>query len=136
QWSGGSRLNWLGVPKRCWKWLMPSKLVMSPGAELVTGLGWLIAPTGVESPEPLWLRSKTWAPSPPDAGVSDASTPAVPAGSAAVKAAVPEAEIPRVEPLLPVAAASGRLTVLATKSAWPGSNRIQRGPVRGVPPPT
>src|SRR5260221_561876 len=72
-WSGGSRLNWLEwavEPKRFWKWLRPSKLAVNPGVEVVTGCGWLAAPTDVLPPE-LWLRFEVIAPSEPVPGGSN-----------------------------------------------------------------
>src|SRR5215469_10768199 len=57
-WSGGSRLNWFppaDEPNRWSKWSRPAKLVRRFGFEVVTGVGWVMAPTGV--PPELWLRS-------------------------------------------------------------------------------
>src|SRR5882762_9494280 len=114
---------------------MPSKLVWTSGADVVRFFGWLMAPTGAESPEPLWLRLTPPPSAPPTPGVSHAATPVVESGLPAMMPPEPDAEIIRVWPLLAVDAAAGRLPMLAATIASPRSNRIKRGPASAMHPP-
>jgi hypothetical protein len=76
---------------------MPSKLVISPGFDVVTFLGWVIEPT--EAPPELWLRSAGSAPSPDGPEISGFWIPmAVPVPVPGTKEAVPDADISRVVP--------------------------------------
>src|SRR5260221_6604844 len=114
---------------------MSSRVAWRAGADLVRFLGWVMAPTAGESPEPLWLRLTTPPSARPTPGVSHAAAPVVESGLSAMMPPEPDAEIIRVWPLLAVDAAAGRLPMLAATIASPRSNRIKRGPACDMHPP-